>query len=530
MDAEIKPLANLPKKNRHILRWIFNILCLLVISLLFLVGFWTKNLNLLWLIIPVALWIAAFKRKTAGWLALGFLACIMGIVVWLFLPDSGNWRPYNFDYELKDLEAKRAVPNAENAAIAYQKIIARLDVNSAPPFYDDVNEPSTHVFWKGSDHPETAAFIDAHMGLITDAMAASRMEKCAFPIQTDPLKFSIDTVAGMRQITYLLMSAANRDMGEERVDEALDKYFSVIHLGRQVKQQPTIIFFLVGKAIEDLGAYKLPYIIVESNSTPEERKAIGSVFKTYNDWPKFFPKMSQYEKVLGENMLGLFYETNEQGSIRYMRKIPIPESLAKESTYQPTVLQKHLFKLVSITLWFVLPSDPRVLGTAYAKAFDEALISADANQWDVSDSAQFGSITMLFSTPNMTKTCAKIGATSFTRIQQTYSRTIVMYRTMHILLALREYKDTNGHWPHSLEQVRDKVPAEAMVDPFTGGSFIYKTKGDKFLLYSVGENKIDEKCMERPKGVSWKKTSGQFDDILIWPQKREQVKEFFDAN
>ena len=138
MEAETKSLGeDAPKKKRHIFRWIFNILCLLIVSLLFLVGVWTQNLHWLWLIIPIALWVAAFKRKLAGWLALGFLATIVGIVIWLFLPDSGNWRPYTFDYELKDLEAKRAVPDSENAAVVYRKFFARLDINNAPPFYEE---------------------------------------------------------------------------------------------------------------------------------------------------------------------------------------------------------------------------------------------------------------------------------------------------------------------------------------------------------------------------------------------------------
>jgi hypothetical protein len=220
MEAETNALGkDTPRKKRHIFRWIFNILCLLIVSLLFLVGVWTRNLNLLWLIIPIVLWVAAFKRKLAGWLALGFLATIVGIVIWLFLPDSGNWRPYTFDYELKDLEVKRAVPDAENAAIAYQKIIARLDVNNPPHFYDeDCNGASTSIPWKGAEHPETAAFIDAHIDIITDAMAASMMGKCAFHIKTDPFCFSSENFNCMRQTAYLLLSAGNRDMGEGRIE------------------------------------------------------------------------------------------------------------------------------------------------------------------------------------------------------------------------------------------------------------------------------------------------------------------------
>ena len=118
------------------------------------------------------------------------------------------------------------------------------------------------------------------------------------------------------------------------------------------------------------------------------------------------------------------------------------------------------------------------------------------------------------------------------RVHEIYLRTIAYRRAMHILLVLREYKDTNGRWPDSLDQIKDKVPAEAMIDPFTGGSFIYKAEGDKFLLYSVGENKIDEKGKPRPscRDGSCRTEKSPSDDILIWPQKFEQAKEFFDAN
>ncbi|MDO8302330.1 MAG: hypothetical protein Q7T18_03720, partial [Sedimentisphaerales bacterium] len=54
-------------------------------------------------------------------------------------------------------------------------------------------------------------------------------------------------------------------------------------------------------------------------------------------------------------------------------------------------------------------------------------------------------------------------------------------------------------------------------------------------------NKIDEKCVPRPKEsfnfsdtakfeAAESKMKNKFDDILIWPQKCEQAKEFFDAN
>jgi hypothetical protein len=545
MEAKIKPIGeDAPKKKRHIMRWIFNILCLLVISFLFLVGVWTRTLLWVWLIVPIVLWIAAFKRKIAGLLALGFLACMAGIIIWLFLPDSGNWRPYNFDYELKDLEAKRAVTDAENATIAYQKIITRLDVNNAPPFYNDSkhnesNEPSTHIFWKGGDHPETAAFVDARANLIAEAMTASIMEKCAFPIWTNPMDMPMDTLSGMRKMAYLVVSAANRDMGEGRIDEAAEKYNCLIQMGQQLKRQPMFIHLLVGVAIEALAERRLQSAIVTADLIQTQLDNIRQIIPTTTDnWPELYSTIFKYEKMLGKNMFGIMlYEINDDGTVRFRRDpMPFPKEL-RQSLPPTTTLLRKLTKLIAIGSWFAYPHNPCELSRMYDEEFEQAKTLYDANRTENETKLDFKFYLQCLKNPQrgLILWMAKIAEPAGARVHEIYLRTIAYRRTMHILIALREYKDANGRWPDNLDQIKDKVPAEAMADPFTGGSFIYEAKGDKFLLYSVGANKIDEKCERWPKTDSLdiktvSKELKELDDILIWPQKFEQAKEFFDAN
>lgn len=540
MEAKIKPLGeDAPKKKRYIMRWIFNILCLLAISFLFLVGIWTRTLLWVWLIVPIILWIAAFKRKFAGLLALCFLACIAGIIIWLFLPDSGNWRPYNFDYELKDLEAKRAVPDSENAAIAYQKIIARLDVNNASPFYNgDSNDcnivPSTRIFWKGTDHPETAAFLNSQADLIAEAMAASKMEKCSFPIWTNSMDMPMDILilSDMRQMAYLVISAANRDMGEGKIDEAAEKYKCLIRTGQQLQHQPTFIHLLVGVGIEALAERRLQSAIVTTDLTQAQIDNIRQMLQTTaDDWPELYSTIFKYEKMLGKSMFGMMmYEINDEGTVRF-RRDPMPFSKElRQSLPPPTALLRKLTKLSAIGGWFAYPHDPCDLSRMYDEEFEQAKTLYDANRTE-SENLDFKFYLQCLKNPQrgLILWLAQIAEPARDRVHEVYLRTIAYRRTMHILLALWEYKDANSRWPESLEQIQDKVPAEAMIDPFTGGSFIYKVKGDKFLLYSVGENKIDESVKHEVYNPG-NPDASRPDDELFWPQKREQAKEFFDAN
>ena len=59
-------------------------------------------------------------------------------------------------------------------------------------------------------------------------------------------------------------------------------------------------------------------------------------------------------------------------------------------------------------------------------------------------------------------------------------------------LALRLYQKSNGTFPKSLpELVPDFLP-DLTLDPFSGESFIYKTDGNTFKLYSSGRNQVDD--------------------------------------
>jgi len=84
-----------------------------------------------------------------------------------------------------------------------------------------------------------------------------------------------------------------------------------------------------------------------------------------------------------------------------------------------------------------------------------------------------------------------------------------------IVIALRRYKDKIGHWPESLNDIKPFVAENILIDPANNGPFVYKLTDDGFLLYSKGENNIDD--------------DGQYkndaDDRAIWPKQIPQTNE-----
>jgi hypothetical protein len=95
---------------------------------------------------------------------------------------------------------------------------------------------------------------------------------------------------------------------------------------------------------------------------------------------------------------------------------------------------------------------------------------------------------------------------------QIYLLLLCSRRGTRTFVGLRRYHDANGRWPESLEEIKTLVPEQALIDPFTEQTFVYKTAGGTFLLYSKGPNQIDEN------GVH----DSNADDRRIWPPFGQQ--------
>jgi len=96
---------------------------------------------------------------------------------------------------------------------------------------------------------------------------------------------------------------------------------------------------------------------------------------------------------------------------------------------------------------------------------------------------------------------------TFNRIHEIKLRFLADQRGTEILIALRRFEKKNGRWPESLEQIKDLVSQDILIDPQNNGPFVYKLTENGFTLYSIGPNNIDEAGRYR----------NGADDRPIWP-------------
>ena len=87
-----------------------------------------------------------------------------------------------------------------------------------------------------------------------------------------------------------------------------------------------------------------------------------------------------------------------------------------------------------------------------------------------------------------------------------------------IIVAIVRYKQERGDYPKNLEDLfAEGFIKELPIDPFSDKPFVYKNTGDDFILYSVGEDFIDNDGEiyrdDRGRVRMWPNTG----DVVFWP-------------
>jgi hypothetical protein len=83
-------------------------------------------------------------------------------------------------------------------------------------------------------------------------------------------------------------------------------------------------------------------------------------------------------------------------------------------------------------------------------------------------------------------------APAFSRVRVTTAKLQANARVTQTGLALHRHKAAHGAYPATLAEVDPQFLAETLLDPFTGQPLVYRTDGDGFILYSLGENLADD--------------------------------------
>ncbi|MGD0077798.1 MAG: hypothetical protein ABSB91_04115 [Sedimentisphaerales bacterium] len=459
--------------------------------------------------------------------------------------DNKGWRPYTFDKELAQLQAKYAVPDSENAAVIYNQILENWKQKEANEpnlpncWFDNVRKGP----WLNKDQPEIAAYIKYHQNEIESVLQATKIEKCSFPIASSFFMY-IGHLPAIRQGAYLLIAIGNNDIAEGNTKEAVEKYLAAIRLGQHACQQPEYTYNLVGFACEALGLGAINNFVVLGDANEFYLDKLEQAVSAIRyDWNTDLPDFINLDKLRIKNTFGgSIYEVNLKGKTRISRDqyakireelkkqldegtIDDPETRAElqKNIICPGYWQRILMKAYAIPSWFFVPTTPEKYSGIVDASFEKLYKMTD-HDFDWSKEPNDVPIESLFQLKlnlrYFIELTSQMNEKMYFGLHGFYLQSSARQKGTLLIIGMRRYKNAHGHWPEKLEDINNLAPAEAFIDPVNCGPFVYRCTGDSFMLYSRGKNNIDEDGEHETKDIkNYPYMETIKDDEMIWPYK-----------
>lgn len=458
-------------------------------------------------------------------------AIVIAVIIWVFMPetDNGDWKPYTFDKEFAALEAKRAIPDSENAAGIYNRLLRTYNENAIKPnFLDEEADDITGSGpWKSKDYPELAAWIKGHQPTIDILTKLAEIEKCRFPVTVSVFDFlpSLERMSVTKRWAQMLARAAHNDVAEDRIDQAIEKYAAILQMAAHSYQQPTLIEWLVAFAIEQLTLSNINPFLIEYCDTEKDLNMVEIILPAINStWSDDWPEILDTEKLSTKNECGLLYEINSEGTVR-ISHLDNPTLRQMRLGPGPSVWQQTITRLKSIRNRLTLPSTPKEAAILVDEKFEKFydMTKPDFNWKPLHSQGLSISAETFRMVDIMPGVC--ISEWVYESFHNIYIKQVAHRRGTRILLEIKRHKLEHGQWPISLEAMTG-IPDEAMIDPTNGGSFEYRSDGNTFKLYSRGFDNIDQDGVSRHDvDLEAGKSKIISDDIPIWPKKQRKDKQ-----
>ena len=106
---------------------------------------------------------------------------------------------------------------------------------------------------------------------------------------------------------------------------------------------------------------------------------------------------------------------------------------------------------------------------------------------------------------------------NLSRYYQLKARSKASRRATQLAYATRLFKERNGRWPESLDELPPEHGQNMRIDPFSGDYFGYQLTDDGPKIYSASENGIDDGGVHSPRWADEIENDAGSDDYVFWP-------------
>jgi len=388
----------------------------------------------------------------------------------------------------EDFNPKEKIPDEENAAKYYLRAAEALRFSPG----------QTALFDELMDDPRLVPErLDEIGQLIKDNAAAIRLVDDAPSYAAcdwdhhfqSPAYLSLPSYySGQRQLAKTLLLAAEHDFASDRYAAGVSRLASIVELGRCNAKDPFLIGQLVAWAIQALGSSRVMEPVLASESTQEGRDAFTQSTELTTQVRRLITllrdsselKATYHRSMLGERMLQWdMVESMKRGTTSMSAMYAW--QAAPQASIPDVVWNTVLWPSITLdTVRLLKESDQRC--RAIASMDIDFLLHRD----EPDDERTFLSV-LIYPLRADTVFVLSRGDVLFLRL-------VTIQRLAATGLAVRLFRFENGVLPRTLEELVPRYLPESPRDPMVkdGHLFVYRPGDVPAILYSVGENGIDD--------------------------------------
>ena len=392
---------------------------------------------------------------------------------------------------LDDL-AREPIPPEENAATIYRQAFeAYVEPN------EEVEEVQRKDFedWTAEDLAAVRAWVEENQRAIALARQAAELDKCQFVTERTGLEQPLPHLRALQHLSWLLGGSIHIHLSEGKPEAALEECLVSLRLAEHVGTG-SFIDHLVEVATVSYASEHLRQVLASAGT----------------EGLNFRPIMEAVERLLKIENLP---DALKGERVMHFHALNNPETIG--------LTEEHVDALKSEAGSRVWMESERA---ALLGVFDRAL-SLSEKPWHQMQGEREGLDAWVEELAEKTPPCPLAmlcsGAVLHALRQPSARRTYLLHMALGIELEMHRRRTES--YPESLDDLTLTYLKKPPVDPFTGLPLLYKQEGEGYLLYSAGENGVDNggaqegrtfKHIQDPETGEWEYREAPRADDIAW--------------
>ncbi len=378
----------------------------------------------------------------------------------------------------------REVPDDQNAAIEYIKAI-NLYVKEPQELAD------LYGYVQGNLWIEEASallpWLEKNAGAIVAVREAAGKPDCKFPVLKEPkvpfVNVLLPHLSTMRSLGRLLIIEGKHLEHQKKVREALDTYLAILKMGYHVSKEPILISGLVGIALDAMGSNAIESCILRNRLDAATITYLQERLRVTKWATENYEIAMSGERVFGMSLVDDLLDRPGQLSLT-----DLGASGSKLQNLLP--ITTKAFPELRETVRAIMKSDFR----KYWKAMDEWNKLPDHIAFRPENQPSDKLIEEL-----PAWSLARMLVPALGRARLAFARGKAQKAVLDAVAALELYRQKKGAYPANLNEPEEILRAIPL-DPFSNEPLKYNRTEDGYLIYSIGDNLVDDGGVEGEKG------------------------------